>query len=160
MADHGSSAPMRFQIRRRHGPAELPIWLPEPERVSAWLRDGEGLVGWGAAATFRPTGRGRFAEAQHWWDDIIGHAVVEDTSNIRDNGPVALVKLAYADSSLGGWCRTNDLEWDASSVTRRHAQRGPSARHPSARRPAGHPAPALPDRREGLPSGFVGWIFR
>lgn len=90
---------MLFTVRQYRGPQEPLDWLPVPLGATAWLRRGDGILGWGSAATLNPKGRSRFAEAQDWWDDLTGNAVIDDTSNIRNNGPIALVKLSYADDS-------------------------------------------------------------
>jgi hypothetical protein len=33
-------------------PVDLLAWLPAPRHTLSWVRDGDGLVGWGVAATF------------------------------------------------------------------------------------------------------------
>lgn len=90
---------MLFTTRGHHVRSTLPELLPNSERVSAWLRKGEGIVGWGAAASLRPTGSERFSDAQQWWDDLVQRAVIDDTTRICGTGPFAVVKMAYADSS-------------------------------------------------------------
>ena len=37
------------------------------EHPLCWVRDGEGLVGWGEVARFTASGPERFAAADHWW---------------------------------------------------------------------------------------------
>ena len=59
-------------------PGALLSLLPEtlsPERVSTWIRRGEGLVGWGRATEFRAGGVDRFAAAQAWWKSVVERAV-------------------------------------------------------------------------------------
>ena len=41
--------------------------LPDTQPL-AWVRSGEGLVGWGTYATTTVSGPHRFAEARHWWE--------------------------------------------------------------------------------------------
>jgi menaquinone-specific isochorismate synthase len=63
----------------------------------AWVRRGEGLVGWGRAAVFEPRGTQRFAESDRWWRDLVGDAVVRDEVGLPGCGPVAFGSFAFAD---------------------------------------------------------------
>ena len=63
----------------------------------AWVRRGEGLVGWGCAATFEPRGPDRFADSDRWWSDLVGDAVVRDEVGLPGSGPVAFGSFAFAD---------------------------------------------------------------
>ena len=40
--------------------------LPDSRPLS-WVRNGEGLVGWGVHASFSVSGRDRFEQARDWW---------------------------------------------------------------------------------------------
>ena len=51
--------------------------LPADHPV-AWVRRGEGLVGWGVAARVTTAGATRFADADKWWRETTGRAVVRD----------------------------------------------------------------------------------
>ena len=68
--------------------------LPE-DGALAWVQDGEGLVGWGEAARLELTGRGRFLEAQSWWDALVGRAVVSDEVLRPGTGLVAFGSFAF-----------------------------------------------------------------
>jgi menaquinone-specific isochorismate synthase len=59
------------------------------------------LVGWGRAAEFRTTGRGRFAEAAQWWHDLCAHAVVRDEVDTPGSGLVAFGSFTFADETDG-----------------------------------------------------------
>jgi len=73
-----------------------------PQHASAWVRRGEGLVGWGRAFSFTAHGADRFAEAEAWWQDVAGRAVVRDDVRLPGTGPVAFGSFAFADSSPAG----------------------------------------------------------
>ncbi len=75
---------------------ELVDLLP-PAQPLAWLRRGEGLVGWGAAATLRTTGVSRFADADAWWSEMTRHAVVRDEVLLPGTGMVAFGSFGFAD---------------------------------------------------------------
>ena len=49
---------------------DLLTWLPpevDAHEVVSWVREGEGIVGWGRAAGCMPHGQDRFAAAEAWW---------------------------------------------------------------------------------------------
>ena len=63
----------------------------------AWLRRGEGLVGWGVATSLQTSGSSRFAEADAWWRETTGHAVVRDEVGQPGTGLVAFGSFAFSD---------------------------------------------------------------
>jgi menaquinone-specific isochorismate synthase len=77
--------------------ALLPADAPADELV-AWVRRGEGLVGWGEAAAVRTGGPDRFLDAQRWWRDVTATAVVRDPVRLPGSGLVAFGSFAFADS--------------------------------------------------------------
>ena len=56
-------------------PSTLLARLPRQDPV-AWLRRGDGLVGWGVAARLRTPGPTRFTDADKWWSETIARATV------------------------------------------------------------------------------------
>ncbi|MGO4256469.1 isochorismate synthase MenF [Marmoricola sp. RAF53] len=78
-------------------PGPLLDLLPEDAPV-AWLRRGEGIVGWGVAASIRTTGPDRFAEANEWWQEIAADSVVRDDVGVPGSGMVCLGSFGFADS--------------------------------------------------------------
>ncbi|HEY8953758.1 MAG TPA: isochorismate synthase, partial [Candidatus Dormibacteraeota bacterium] len=80
-------------------PGALLSLLPEtsgPDQMTAWVRRGEGLVGWGRALELRVSGLERFARAQSWWRSVVGHAVVRDDLVLPGTGPVAFGSFSFA----------------------------------------------------------------
>ncbi|MGG5259124.1 isochorismate synthase [Phycicoccus avicenniae] len=73
-----------------------------PTDACSWVRRGEGLVGWGRAASHVAVGAERFAELSAWWDGLVGSAVVRDEVDLPGTGPVAFGSVAYADGSPSG----------------------------------------------------------
>ncbi len=65
----------------------------------AWVRHGEGLVGWGAAAVLLTRGPHRFDEASRWWTSVSTSAVVRDEVRVPGTGPVAFGTFTFADGS-------------------------------------------------------------
>lgn len=76
------------------GPAER---LLREDAPVCWLRRGDGLVGWGIAAIFRPHGPTRFAEADKWWSEIVGRSHIEDQVGEPGSGLIAFGSFAFAD---------------------------------------------------------------
>jgi menaquinone-specific isochorismate synthase len=77
-------------------PGGLLDLLPDDQPV-AWLRRGDGLVGWGRAAEVRTTGPTRFADAAKWWSETTAQAVVRDDVGEPGTGLVAFGAFAFAD---------------------------------------------------------------
>ncbi len=79
------------------------IALLPPEAPLSWVRRGEGLVGWGVAATIRTRGTTRFADAAKWWAELVEHASVTDEIDEPGTGLVSFGSFAFsADSASDG----------------------------------------------------------
>ena len=77
-------------------PGPLLHLLPDGDQT-AWVRRGEGLVGWGVAASVRTAGPDRFADAHDWWRELTRTAVVRDEVGLPGTGLVAFGSFAFAD---------------------------------------------------------------
>ena len=77
-------------------PGPLLALLPADDAV-AWLRRGEGLVGWGVAALVRTSGSDRFTAARDWWNEHARSAVVRDEVERPGTGLVCFGSFAFAD---------------------------------------------------------------
>jgi menaquinone-specific isochorismate synthase len=77
-------------------PGPLHDLLPEPPAF-AWLRDGEGMVGWGEAARIELAGPDRFVRAEQWWQDYLAGVVIEDDVAVPGSGPLTVTSFAFAD---------------------------------------------------------------
>jgi menaquinone-specific isochorismate synthase len=84
---------VRFDVASTGGRALLDL-LPDSGAL-AWVQDGEGLVGWGEAARLELTGPGRFLEAQAWWQELVGRAVVSDEVTRPGTGLVAFGSFSF-----------------------------------------------------------------
>ena len=76
--------------------ASLVDFLPSAQPV-AWLRGGDGFVGWGRAAEIHTSGATRFADAAKWWTETTAHAVVRDEVDEPGTGLVSFGTFAFAD---------------------------------------------------------------
>jgi menaquinone-specific isochorismate synthase len=97
-------APLPSGLRGRSRPVEdlggLLDLLPD-ERPLCWVRDGEGLVGWGEVARFTAVGPGRFLEADRWWRSFTARLDVRDEVGVEGTGPVAFISFTFADDAAG-----------------------------------------------------------
>src|ERR687886_876551 len=122
-------------------PGPLLALLPRSSAL-AWVRRGEGLVGWGSAATVRTSGADRFAAAGAAWAEFTRHAAVRDEVGLPGTGPVAFGSFAFSPHSPAGGvlvvpevvvgCR--DGRWWGTTVATGAAL--PRVRTPRRRRPA------------------------
>jgi len=78
---------------------DLLALLPGHQAV-AWLRDGEGLIGWGEAARYEVAGSERFSRANRWWARVCDTATIDDAVMRPGSGPVAFASFAF-DSDPG-----------------------------------------------------------
>nr|WP_225311576.1 isochorismate synthase [Microbispora cellulosiformans] len=62
----------------------------------AWIRNGEGLVGWGEAArAMVPPGPGRFDWARGWLSSLFAGALIRDEVGMPGSGPVAFGSFTF-----------------------------------------------------------------
>jgi menaquinone-specific isochorismate synthase len=82
-------------------PGPLLALLPPIDGPSgvAWVRRGDGLVGWGVAAQWAGRGPERFAEAARWWRATARASVVREEVRAPGTGLVAFASFAFADGS-------------------------------------------------------------
>jgi menaquinone-specific isochorismate synthase len=90
-------APLVARTVRVAHPGPLLAMLPSEGDTTAWVRRGEGLVGWGVAAVCRTEGEARFADASRWWSEQTGIAVVRDEVGEPGSGLVCFGSFAFAD---------------------------------------------------------------
>ncbi len=76
-------------------PEDLVARLPHSDAL-AWVRHGEGLVGWGEAARLvLPGGEDRFTRAREWLASVFSAATVEDPLGVPGSGPVAFGSFSF-----------------------------------------------------------------
>ena len=70
--------------------------------VSAWIHQGDGLVGWGEAARLTlPAGEDRFAAGEKWLAELFDGAQVLDEVGVPGSGPVAFGSFTFDPASEG-----------------------------------------------------------
>ena len=71
----------------------------DPGELLCWVRRGEGLIGWGRAASFTAVGPDRFASIDHWWAATSARALVRDEVGVTGTGPVVFASLPFSAES-------------------------------------------------------------
>ncbi|MER7546782.1 isochorismate synthase [Spirillospora sp. NPDC127506] len=92
-----TAAPDRLTVRTVPvpDPGDLIARLPHPSAL-AWIRRGEGIVGWGEAARLTVTGGDdRFTAAAGMLRELFGAAAVDDTAAVPGSGPVAFGSFGF-----------------------------------------------------------------
>jgi menaquinone-specific isochorismate synthase len=91
------TAPDRLTVRTVPvpDPGDLIARLPHPSAL-AWIRHGDGIVGWGEAARLTlPGGDDRFDAAARLLNDLFGNAAVDDPVAVPGTGPVAFGTFGF-----------------------------------------------------------------
>jgi menaquinone-specific isochorismate synthase len=82
-------------------PGDLIPQLPGPGAL-AWIRQGEGLAGWGEVARVTvPAGQDRFTAADKWLRALLDGALIEDRVGAPGCGPVAFGSFTFDPTSEG-----------------------------------------------------------
>ncbi|WP_329520800.1 isochorismate synthase [Spirillospora sp. NBC_01491] len=95
------SAPERLVVRTVPiaDPGDLIPRLPDPAAL-AWIRHGEGIVGWGQAARLPlPGGPDRFTDAARHLRELFAAAHIDDPVGLPGTGPVAFGTFGFDPAS-------------------------------------------------------------
>ncbi|MGY1837830.1 MULTISPECIES: isochorismate synthase [unclassified Modestobacter] len=79
-------------LGRRHTPL---LTLVPSDGALAWVRRGEGLVGWGEADRLEVSGPDALATAAAWWADRCARTEVHDPVGVPGSGPVVFASIAF-----------------------------------------------------------------
>ena len=94
-------AALAVATERLADPGDLLAQLPSPA-ASAWIHQGDGLVGWGEAARLTlPSGVDRFAAGEKWLAELFEAAIVTDEVGVPGTGPVAFGSFTFDPASDG-----------------------------------------------------------
>ncbi|MFG1699822.1 isochorismate synthase MenF [Nonomuraea sp. NPDC049309] len=97
----GTTRPLPVRTTPVGDPGDLLASLPDTAPY-AWVRNGEGLVGWGEAARVAvPPGPGRFAWARKWLSTVLGEAQVDDSVRTPGSGAVAFGSFTFDEDAHG-----------------------------------------------------------
>ncbi|HEY8716971.1 isochorismate synthase [Pengzhenrongella sp.] len=93
--------PLVVRTVRIDDPGALLDLLPR-DAALAWVRRGDGIVGWGEVLRVPVTGPDRFADAERAWHEVLSHAVVRDEVHLPGTGAVAFGSFAFDEDSPAG----------------------------------------------------------
>ena len=79
--------------------SELSLLAHLPANPLAYIRGGDGLVGWGEAVRLEAHGPNRIQELSTKWRELAASAEVDDQVKLPGTGLVAFGSIAFADSS-------------------------------------------------------------
>lgn len=84
----------RLHTRAIENPGRLIDLLPRDQAV-AWVKDDEGLIGWGELARLEVKGPDTFAEASRWWREQSSEITIADEVRVPGTGPVLFASAAF-----------------------------------------------------------------
>ena len=89
--------PPLIPVTTTHCGEHLPLLdlLPDSNPV-AWLRAGEGLVGWGSFARTIVSGPERFADARKWWLKQLESFAITNSVHGNGTGPVLFASFSFS----------------------------------------------------------------
>lgn len=84
----------RLRTRTIDDPGRLIELLPR-EQALAWVKDDEGLIGWGELARLEVKGPDTFEQASRWWQEQLTEIAVSDAVGVPGTGPILFVSAAF-----------------------------------------------------------------
>ncbi len=89
--------PTLIPVTTTHLGEHLPLLdlLPDSYPV-AWVRTGEGLVGWGVHATTTVSGPHRFTDARNWWLQQLESFAVTNSVHGSGTGPILFASFSFS----------------------------------------------------------------
>ena len=89
--------PSLIPVTTTHCGEQLPLLdlLPDSNPV-AWLRAGEGLVGWGSFARTTVSGPERFSDARKWWLKQLESFAITNSVHGNGTGPVLFASFSFS----------------------------------------------------------------
>lgn len=69
--------------------------LPQADPL-AWVRGGDGLVGWGVHASTTVSGANRFSDARNWWHQQLENFSVSDSVHASGTGPILFTSFSFS----------------------------------------------------------------
>ena len=93
--------PSLTPVTTTHLGEHLPLLelLPDPDPL-AWVRGGEGLVGWGVYATTTVSGPHRFTDARAWWQKKLESFAITNSVHGIGTGPVLFASFSFSPEDL------------------------------------------------------------
>jgi len=71
--------------------------LPKDAPI-AWVRGGDGLVGWGVHASTKVSGPNRFNDARAWWHEQLENFSIADAVHVSGTGPILFSSFSFSEA--------------------------------------------------------------
>ncbi|MDQ3716550.1 MAG: hypothetical protein M3381_11145, partial [Actinomycetota bacterium] len=84
----------RLRTRAIDDPGRLIDLLPREQAV-AWVKDNEGLIGWGELGRLEVKGPDTFVQASRWWREQLAEIAVTDEVSLPGTGAVLFASAAF-----------------------------------------------------------------
>lgn len=97
-ASPAAPAPTRAISRVLPVLADLIAAAPAARGALAFLKDGEGLIGWGEYARLSASGPDAASKIRAWFDGVVAGLAISDPVGLPGSGPVAFVSLGFDDT--------------------------------------------------------------
>ena len=91
------TATLHVRTRALDVGADLLSLLPAAHDAVSWVREGDGLVGWGEAFRIEVSGPNRFERAESVWRQVVRSAVIDDEVGHPGCGLVGFASFAFSD---------------------------------------------------------------
>ena len=89
---------LKVRTERLENAGSLIEWC-DPLQPIAFVRNGDGLVGFGSRFDYVDASPGRIPRIAEWWAELSATAIVEDDVNLPGTGLVAFGSFAFSDGS-------------------------------------------------------------
>ena len=63
--------------------------------VTAWVRSGDGLVGFGEYKRFEVKGEDRFLKARNWWNEQLSEFLIQNNVHGSGTGPIIFSSFSF-----------------------------------------------------------------
>jgi len=91
---------LRVETRELATPEGFDLTRHLPKDATAFIRNSQGMIGYGVAASFSATGEDRIAQLASSWRDQVQNATVTDPLQIQGTGLVGFGSISFAPGSL------------------------------------------------------------
>jgi menaquinone-specific isochorismate synthase len=90
---------LRVETRELATPAGFDISKHLPENPTAFIRNGQGIIGFGEAARFESTGANRISELAAFWQEQVDHSLISDPLQVPGSGLIGFGSATFSEHS-------------------------------------------------------------
>jgi menaquinone-specific isochorismate synthase len=90
---------LRVETRELATPEGFDISKHLPENPTAFIRNGQGIIGFGEASRFESTGANRISELASFWQEQVNHSLISDPLQVPGSGLVGFGSATFSEHS-------------------------------------------------------------